>query len=135
MTAARFTIAYWCIFVVAMMPYLCAVLAKRFGMKQHKSKRYDNAHPRAWLVELTGWPARANAAQANCFEAMPFFFVAVVLAHQLKVLQGTLDMMCVLFVVLRLLYVLMYVANMSSLRSLVWFMAFGLNIAIFFAGF
>ena len=135
MNATRFTIAYWCVFVVAMMPYLCAVLAKRAGMKQHKSGRYDNAQPRVWLSELSGWPARANAAQANCFEAMPFFFVAVLLAHQMKALQGTLDMMCVLFVVLRLLYVLLYVANMSTLRSLVWFMALGLNIAIFFAGF
>jgi uncharacterized MAPEG superfamily protein len=133
MSIPRFTIAYWCVLMVAVMPYLCAILAKWGGAKQRGS--YDNAYPRQWLNQLVGWPMRANAAQANCFEAMPFFFVAVLLAHQMRALQGTLDMMCVLFVVVRLLYVLMYVANMAMLRSLVWLMAFMLNLAIFFAGF
>jgi uncharacterized MAPEG superfamily protein len=134
MSIPRFTIAYWCVLLVALMPYACAIMAKMGGRAQRGGK-YDNALPRQWLAQLTGWPMRANAAQANCFEAMPFFFVAVVLAHQMRALQGTLDMMCAMFVVMRVLYVLMYVANMSTLRSAVWFMGFGLNLAIFFAGF
>jgi uncharacterized MAPEG superfamily protein len=134
MSIPRFTIAYWCVLLVAFMPYLCAILAKWGGAKQ-RGGRYDNAQPRQWLAQLIGWPMRANAAQTNCFEAMPFFFVAVLLAHQMRALQGTLDMLCVLFVVVRLLYVLMYLANMATLRSVVWFMAFALNLAIFFAGF
>lgn len=134
MTLPRFTIAYWSIFVVAMLPYLCAILAKTGGRQQMGGK-FDNANPRPWLVRLTGWPARANAAQANSFEALPFYFVAVVVAQQTRALQGTLDMMCVMFVVLRALYILLYIANVSTLRSVVWFMAFAVNIGIFFAGF
>lgn len=134
MTPTRFTIAYGCLFVVALMPYVCAILAKRFGA-QVTGARYDNARPREWLARLTGWPARANAAQANCFEAMPFFFAAVIIAQQRHAIQGPLDMLCAMFVVCRVLYVLMYVADMHLLRSLMWFLAFGLNVAIFFWGF
>lgn len=134
MSTVRFTIAYGCLFAVALMPYVCAILAKRFGSKLAGS-RYDNARPREWLSKLTGWPARANAAQANCFEAMPFFFAAVIIAQQKLAMQGTLDMLCVMFVVCRILYVLMYIADMHLLRSLMWFLAFGLNVAIFFWGF
>ena len=34
---------------------------------------YDNHNPRAWLAQVTGFRARANAAQTNSFEAFPFF--------------------------------------------------------------
>jgi predicted alpha/beta hydrolase family esterase len=44
---------------------------------------YDNHDPRAWLARQTDWRARANAAQANSFEALPFFMGAVIIAHQL----------------------------------------------------
>ncbi|MEN9886115.1 MAG: hypothetical protein RL758_693 [Pseudomonadota bacterium] len=134
MPLPRFTIAYWCIFFVVILPYLCTLLAK-FGGRAQFGGKYDNANPRQWLTRLTGWPARANAAQANSFEAVPFFIAAVLIAQQMKALQGTLDMMCVLFVVLRLLYILLYIANVSSLRSMVWFMAFAVNVSIFFSGF
>jgi uncharacterized MAPEG superfamily protein len=133
MSSVRFTIAYWCVLAVGLMPYLCAVLAKRGGAAQRGT--YDNRLPRQWLSQLSGWPARANAAQANCFEAMPLFFAAVLIAHQLKALQGTLDMLCVLFVVCRLLYVLMYLADLHLMRSAMWALAFILNLAILFWGF
>jgi uncharacterized MAPEG superfamily protein len=133
MSLPRFTIAHWSILIVALMPYLCAILAKWGGVKQRG--RYDNNQPRLWLAHLTGWPMRANAAQANCFEVMPFYFVAVLLAHQMRALQGTLDMLCALFVVVRLLYILMYIANMANLRSVLWFMGLALNVGIFLSGF
>jgi uncharacterized MAPEG superfamily protein len=79
----RFTVAYWCVLLAALLPYACAYLAKSGGFGKPRSQGgYDNQDPRAWLARQTDWRARANAAQANTFEALPFFFAAVLIAHQ-----------------------------------------------------
>jgi uncharacterized MAPEG superfamily protein len=96
---------------------------------------FDNANPRAWLASQTSWRARANAAQANSFEALPFFMAAVVIAHQLGAQQGWLDLLAGLFIVLRSLYIAMYVADVPMLRTLVWVLALATNIAILFVGY
>ena len=74
-------------------------------------------------------------AQANTFEALPFFFAAVVIAHQLQAAQTRLDILALMFIVLRMAYIMMYVANWASARSLVWALALLVNVAILFAGF
>jgi uncharacterized MAPEG superfamily protein len=56
----------------------------------------------------------------------------VIIAHQLGASQMRLDVLAFLFVVLRVLYVLMYVADMATARSLVWTVALVVNIAILF---
>lgn len=127
---AQFTLAYWCVLVAALLPILCAGLSKA-GNKGD----FDNHNPRAWLQKQTGWHARANAAQANTFEALPFFMAAVVIAHQLQARQGLLDLLAVLFIALRLLYIALYVADLATLRSVVWGLALMVNIAILFSGY
>lgn len=136
MTYARFTMAYWCVFVVALMPIFCTALAK-YGMwnKPRKDGGFDNADPRGWLARQTDWRARANAAQSNCFEALPFFVGAVIIAHQLSAVQIRLDILAFVFVVLRVMYVAMYVAGLARIRSVLWSLAFLVNIAIFFLGY
>ncbi|MCB1988630.1 MAG: MAPEG family protein [Nitrospirota bacterium] len=133
---SHFTIAYWCVFVAAMLPLLCSVVAKRGGFGKKRSQGgYDNHDPRAWLARQTGASARANAAQANSFEALPFFIAAVLVAHQLGAGQAVLDLLAVLYVLLRLFYIMMYVSDMPRARSAVWGGAFFVNIAIFFLGY
>lgn len=133
---SHFTIAYWCVFVAAMLPLLCSVVAKRGGFGKKRSQGgYDNHDPRAWLARQTGASARANAAQANSFEALPFFIAAVLVAHQLGAGQVVLDLLAVLYVLLRLFYIMMYVSDMPRARSAVWGGAFFVNIAIFFLGY
>ena len=136
MTFARFTIAYWCILAAAVLPVVCAGIAKS-GMFSVSPKQggYDNNNPRAWLARQTDWRARANAAQANTFEALPFFFAAVIIAHQLQASQTVLDILAFLFVVLRIAYVVMYVADMAKTRSAIWVTAMAINVAILFTGF
>ncbi len=136
MTFARFTIAYWCVLFAAILPIICAGIAK-YGMLNIHPKQggYDNNNPRAWLAKQSDWRARANAAQANTFEALPFFFVAVVIAHQLQARQTLLDILAFMFVVLRMAYVLMYVADMAKTRSSIWATALVVNIAILFLGY
>lgn len=136
MTVAHFTLAYWCVLVAALLPIFCAGLAK-WGTfsKPRRDGGFDNHNPRAWLAQQTDWRARANAAQANSFEALPFFIGAVIIAHQLGAYQTRLDLLAFVYVVLRLVYILMYVANLATLRSLVWVLALVMNVAILFVGY
>ena len=136
MTFFSFTIAYWCVLVAAILPVLCAGIAKS-GMFRISPKKggYDNNNPRAWLARQTDWRARANAAQANTFEALPFFFAAVIIAHQLQARQAVVDILAFMFVVLRIAYIMMYVADMAKTRSAIWVTAFLVNIWILLSGF
>ena len=133
---ARFTVAYWCVFMAVLLPLVCAGLAKSGGLgKPRREGGYDNHDPRAWLARQSDWYARANAAQANSFEALPFFIGAVIIAHLLGAGQTLLDMLALLYVMLRVFYILMYVSDMPTVRSAVWAAAFLVNIAILFLGF
>ena len=136
MTFARFTIAYWCVLVAAILPIVCAGIAKSgmFGTPR-RDGGYDNNNPRAWLARQTEWRARANAAQANTFEALPFFFAAVIIAHQLQARQTVVDILAFAFVVLRIAYIMMYVADMAKTRSAIWITALLVNVWILFTGF
>ena len=136
MTVARFTIAYWCVLIAALLPIVCAGIAKSGSLGQPRRQGgFDNHDPRGWLARQTAWRARANAAQANSFEALPFFIGAVIIAHQLGAAQGRLDILAFIYIVLRLLFIMMYVADLPTARSIVWTLALGANIAILFAGF
>jgi uncharacterized MAPEG superfamily protein len=135
MIYARFTVAYWCVLLAVLLPYACAYLAKSHGFgKSRKNGGYDNNDPRGWLARQEGWKARANAAQANSFEALPFFIGAVIIAHQLGAPQTRVDILAVLFVTLRIIYIVMYVAGLPTTRSAIWALAFLANIAIFLSG-
>ena len=131
MTYARFTVAYWCVLIAVLLPYACAYLAKYQGFgKPRKQGGFDNQDPRGWLARQEGWKARANAAQANSFEALPFFIGAVIIAHQLGAPQTRLDILALLFVTLRVIYIVMYVAGLPTTRSAIWALAFVANLAI-----
>jgi uncharacterized MAPEG superfamily protein len=136
MQFAHFTVAYSCVLIAAILPIVCAGLAKsgRIGVARSKGG-YDNVNPREWLARQTDWRARANGAQANSFEALPFFIGAVIIAHQLGAPQARVDVLAFLFIVLRLLYIMMYVAGMANLRSAVWFAAFAVNVGILLVGY
>jgi len=131
MTYARFTIAYWCVLIAALLPIACAAIAK-YGMMStpRRDGGFDNHNPRGWLAKQTDWRARANAAQQNTFEALPFFFAAVIIAHMLQAAQTRLDIMALLFVFLRIAYIMMYVADLAKARSAVWAVALFVNILI-----
>ena len=134
MKLAGLTVAYWAVLVVALLPIVCAGLAK-WGTfnKPRRDGGFDNHLPRAWLARQTDWRARANAAQANSFEALPRVMGAVIIAHQSGAAQTRLDVLAFVFVVLRLTYILLYVADMPSARSLVWAAALAVNVTILFA--
>ena len=131
-----FTLAYWCVLIAAILPMVCAYIAKSGGMGRSKEQGgFDNHDPRAWLQQQTGVQARANAAQANSFEALPFFIGAVVIAHQLGAAQPWLDLLAVLFVLLRGVYIALYVADKATARSMVWAAGMLVNVWILVLGY
>lgn len=132
----HFTLAHWCVLAAALLPMVCAYIAKGGGIvRSGKPGGFDNRDPRGWLQKQTGMAARANAAQANSFEALPFFIGAVIIAHQLAAPQHWLDLLALAFVLLRAIYIALYVANLATLRSLVWAAGMLVNVAILFLGY
>ena len=118
-------ISYAAVLVAGLMPMVCAGIAKA------GAKGYDNRNPRAWLAQQEGYRARANAAQANCFEAFPFFAVGVVLALLTGVDPFVVDLLAVLFIAARVAYVFFYVTNKAKWRTMVWSAAFLTVVALY----
>ena len=123
------TIAYWCVLFMGLFPYVAAGIAKK-GFEG-----YDNSLPRQWLAQQTGFRARANAAQANLFESLPLFFAAVIIAHLQPMTQATqarVDLLAIGFVLARIAYLVCYIANWPTTRSIVWLVGLACVVAIFF---
>ncbi len=120
------TIAYWCVLFMGLFPYVATGIAKK-GFEG-----YDNGIPRQWLAKQTGFRARANAAQANLFESLPFFFAAVIIASLANASQSRVDLLAIGFVVARIAYLICYVADWPTTRSVVWLTGLACVVSIFF---
>ena len=120
------TIAYWCVLFMGLFPIVAAGIAKK-GFEG-----YDNGMPRQWLAKQTGFRARANAAQANLFESLPLFFAAVIIASMANAPQNTVDLLAIGFVLTRIVYLICYLANWPTTRSVVWLAGLVCVVAIFF---
>ncbi|TAM24713.1 MAG: hypothetical protein EPN46_10035 [Candidimonas sp.] len=117
----------WLMLVAALLPIVAAATSKARG------QGYDNNNPRPWLAQQAGWRARANAAQTNLFESLPFFYAAVLFALHGNADLGYLGKLMLAWVVLRLVYIAVYVGGYGTVRSLVWAVCLALNIAILFS--
>jgi uncharacterized MAPEG superfamily protein len=127
------SVANYCILVACVLPIVCAGLAKSKGFgKRRREGGYDNNNPREWMARLSGWQARANAAQANSFEALPLFIAGVLAAQQLGADQARVDMLALSFITFRLIYIGLYLADQAPLRSLAWAAGFFSAGALFF---
>lgn len=127
------TIAQLCLLVACALPIVCAGLAKSKGFgKRRREGGFDNHQPREWLARLNGWQARANAAQANSWEALPIFIAGLFVAHQHQAAQATVDALAMVFLAARLAFIGLYVADQASLRSLLWVAGLGASAALFF---
>ena len=119
------TIAFWCVLVAALMPYLFTGIAK-------SAPGYDNRRPRAWLDAREGHHERAHAAQLNSFEAFAPFAAAVIVAHLAGgAEQATLDGLAVLWLLLRAGYGAAYLGDRDLLRSALWVAATAVVVALF----
>lgn len=124
------TVAFWCVLIALFLPYLCTLIAKfstgRFGLRQ-------NHDPRTFQNSFEGLPQRAHAAHLNSFEVAPAFAAAVIISDILgNAEQVTLDVLAVVFITSRLLYIICYLADWAVLRSLVFFVGWGIIASLFF---
>ena len=119
------TIAYACVLFMGLFPYVATGIAKK-GFEN-----YDNSMPRQWLANQTGFRARANAAQANLFESLPLFFAAVIIASINHAPQARIDLLALGFVAARIAYIVCYVANWPTARSIVWLVGLICVVTIF----
>ena len=110
-------------------PYLMLVLAvvliyvPRAFVGRAQAARpegYDNAHPRQQQKELTGLGARAQGAHENSFEAFGPFAAGVLACKTAGVDSDEIVLVSGAFIVLRTLYLVLYLTNQPKARSAVW---------------
>ena len=112
------TVPFQCLAVVSLLPYVCSWTSGYFRYRQFG--RIDNKNPRRQQAALEGIGARAQAAQANAWEALPLFTAAVVVAHLSGADPQRASLLSVGFVATRLLHPVLYLADLDLLRSLVF---------------
>ncbi len=111
------SIPFWCVFISALLIYIARVPVAK-AMKAEGG--YDNSQPRAQQARLTGLGARALAAHQNSFEAFILFAVGVLMAHTTQTQGFLIDGLAIVFVIARIAYLGLYLADRPSLRSLAW---------------
>ena len=122
------TIGYMCLLICMLLPIFWAGVSK-YGYGDIK---YDNASPRDHLSSLSGKAKNAYNAEQNCYETFPAFAAAVIIAHQIGNDQFMLNMLCVVFLLTRILHGYFYITNKGSLRSIVFVLGLIANIWLFF---
>jgi uncharacterized MAPEG superfamily protein len=121
------TVAEYCVFAVVVVYLFTIVPIKWLG-----SRQYDNSKPRDPAFYTDAIRARALGAHQNGIEAFPFFAAAVLLAEFRAAPQNLINELAILFVIVRIAYVLTYIGNRPRLRSILWNVGFVINVAIFF---
>jgi uncharacterized MAPEG superfamily protein len=121
------TVAEWCIFASVVLYLLSIVPIKWLGFRQ-----FDNANPRDPAFYEDPLRARALGAHQNGIETFPFFAAAVLLAEFRNAPQNLINELAVLFLIVRIAYVLTYLGGRPRLRSILWNIGFLINIGIFF---
>ena len=123
------TTPFVCVFAAFL---LCMVTKAPVALAMNrKPGGYDNRHPRDQQSDLEGWGRRALAAHLNSFEAFPGFAAAVIVAHLAAADPVWSSWIAVVFVVSRIAYTALYLANVHVWRSLVWSIGWGATVLLF----
>ena len=94
-------------------------------------RTFDNSRPRDPSFYGAPLKGRALGAHLNGIETYPFFATAVILAEFRAAPQPLIDELSIGFLVVRFAYVLAYLGNRPTLRTILWNLAFLANLAIF----
>jgi uncharacterized MAPEG superfamily protein len=121
------TIAFWCIFAAAL---LHVVTKAPVAKAQNDAGGYDNHYPRRQQAALDDWGQRALAAHQNYFEAFPLFVAGVLVATVGHTEQCIIDGLAVAWIISRLLYIWLYLADYANARSAIWGLSYTLAMAL-----
>ena len=121
------TVAEWSIFGAVLLYLLTIAPIKVIGFR-----RFDNARPRDPAFYDNPLAARALGAHLNGIETFPFFATAVLLAEFRGGPPNLINELAVLFLIVRIAYVLTYLGDRPTLRTILWNIGFAINLGIFF---
>ena len=121
------TVAEWCVFGGLMLYLLTIAPVKWLGFR-----RFNNSRPRDPAFYQDPIRARALGAHQNGIEAFPFFAAAVLLAEFRGSPQNLVNELAVLFLIVRIAYVVTYLGDRPTLRSILWSVGFLITVGIFF---
>ena len=116
------TLAFWCVLVAALLPYVPFSIAAR---------PLDPKLPPKGAPNLEGMAARAYGAHFNAFEAFPPFAAAVIISHIVEGASGLVNGLAALFIVARLAHMGFYLADRQPLRSASFLVGLAIVIVIF----
>lgn len=118
-------VAYCCILIAALLPYVWIVVAKT------ATSGYNNKDPRGWIAKQDSYRVRnAHGAHLNAFEAFAPFAAAVLMAQMAGVAPDLISQIALIFVFLRILHGIFYLTTRPLMRSLAWLGGFGCVIAL-----
>jgi len=120
------TVAEWTLLGAVLLYLLTLAPVKPLGYRT-----FDNANPRNPEFYTPGIRTRALGAHINGIETFPFFAAAVLLAEFRHQPQHWIDVLAVTFLAVRFAFVLAYLGNRPTLRTLLWNLGFFVNLAIF----
>lgn len=119
------SLAYWCVLIAAVLPYVWVAVAKVSG------QRYDNRDPRGWQARQDDPRSKAaSAAHLNAFEAFAPFAAGVLGAQMTGVATDWIVILSLVFILMRVLHGVFYIARKPLLRSLVWLAGFACVLAL-----
>jgi uncharacterized MAPEG superfamily protein len=124
------TVAEWCVFASVIL-YLLTIAPFK-ALSAFSARRFDNSKPRDPTFYDDPLRARALGAHLNGIETFPFFAIAVLLAEFRAAPQNLINELAILFLIVRIAYVLTYLGNRPTLRTILWNIGFIINTAIFF---
>ncbi|GBC03819.1 hypothetical protein RclHR1_05340005 [Rhizophagus clarus] len=143
----QFVVQFSCVFAMFLIWFFSLVPIRRAQALHEEG--YDNSNPRDQYTKLSDWGKRAVAAANNTFEGLVFFSIAVItqaFSRLPQFIQGNedendkkirtvVDVICLIYVVLRLIYLPLYWYDISSARSSVWAIGILCILAIFIIAF
>jgi len=117
------TTPFWCLLVIAFIPYVLAPVGGFFKTRQFGT--LDNKNPRLQSAQLEGPGARAQAAQENAWEALAVFGTVVVVNHLAGGDPGASATASLLYLVTRIVHPIAYIADIDKLRSGIFLVGIG----------
>ena len=119
------SIAYWCILIAAVLPFVWVGAAKSGAPGD------NNKDPRGWVAKQETFRVRnAYNAHLNAFEAFPTFAAGVLMAQFAGVDPGQANLLAMAFIGFRILHGVFYIAAKAAIRSLVWMGGLACTVAL-----
>lgn len=110
-------IPFLCLGIAFLLLYLSKIPV---AIAMNREGGYDNHHPRDQQARLEGWGRRAVAAHQNAFEAFAPFAAGVLVASLATANPIWTSRLAIAFVLFRIAYHGLYLADLPSLRSTAW---------------